>query len=186
MRKIHLHELRVVWISIYFGPVHWSNLILNALISILTTPQVKYLGGITFLLKDACPEDSPASARTTYQQCAATEALHVSPSVRGERRVTVWLDPVCHWQTQDWRQAHRARLHGPLLRRLLGGERRQDPRLSLQWEEVHTVRQFLRNFLNLQMRIWRFRLQNHMRWQCSGTPSPPSNFDLRLLCLMNF
>ena len=148
---------------------------------------MKYLGGITFLLKDACPEDSPASARTTYQQCAATEALHVSPSVRGERRVTVWLDPVCHWQTQDWRQAHRASLHGPLLRRLLGGERRQDPRLSLQWEEVHTVRQSWMNFLNLQMRIWRFRLQNYMRWQCNGTPSPPSNLHTyELLCLMNF
>merc|ERR1712062_367222 len=36
--------------------------------------QVKYLGGITFLLKDGCPENS--TQRAVYQQCAATEVLH--------------------------------------------------------------------------------------------------------------
>merc|ERR1712172_18874 len=38
--------------------------------------QVKYLGGITFLLKDRCPESATATEITRYEQCAANEILH--------------------------------------------------------------------------------------------------------------
>ena len=40
--------------------------------------QVKYLGGITFLLKDRCPESAAATEISRYEQCAANEILHVS------------------------------------------------------------------------------------------------------------
>merc|ERR1719391_1071465 len=38
--------------------------------------QVKYLGGITFLLKDRCPESAVQADQDQYQQCAANEILH--------------------------------------------------------------------------------------------------------------
>ena len=43
--------------------------------------QVKYLGGITFLLKDRCPEDAAADQVRRYEQCAANEILHVKLSL---------------------------------------------------------------------------------------------------------
>merc|ERR1712227_139612 len=38
--------------------------------------QVKYLGGITFLLKDRCPESATATEISRYEQCASNEILH--------------------------------------------------------------------------------------------------------------
>ena len=40
--------------------------------------QVKYLGGITFLLKDRCPEYASDFEISNYKQCAESEILHVS------------------------------------------------------------------------------------------------------------
>ena len=40
--------------------------------------KVKYLGGITFLLKDRCPESATQADQERYEQCAANEILHVS------------------------------------------------------------------------------------------------------------
>jgi len=40
--------------------------------------QVKYLGGITFLLKDRCPESASDFEISNYKQCAENEILHVS------------------------------------------------------------------------------------------------------------
>ena len=40
--------------------------------------QVKYLGGITFLLKDRCPESASEAEINNYKQCAENEILHVS------------------------------------------------------------------------------------------------------------
>jgi hypothetical protein len=40
--------------------------------------QVKYLGGITFLLSDGCPEKAEQAAISQYFQCIQTEKLHVS------------------------------------------------------------------------------------------------------------
>jgi hypothetical protein len=39
--------------------------------------QVKYLGGITFLLNDGCPETAEQDAISQYFQCIQTEKLHV-------------------------------------------------------------------------------------------------------------
>eukprot|EP00091_Calanus_sinicus_P022181 TRINITY_DN6908_c0_g1_i1.p1 TRINITY_DN6908_c0_g1~~TRINITY_DN6908_c0_g1_i1.p1 ORF type:complete len:129 (+),score=16.17 TRINITY_DN6908_c0_g1_i1:347-733(+) len=38
--------------------------------------QVKYLGGITFLLKDRCPEYASDFEIDNYKQCAENEILH--------------------------------------------------------------------------------------------------------------
>merc|ERR1711994_622187 len=38
--------------------------------------QVKYLGGITFLLKDRCPESATQADQDLYKQCADNEILH--------------------------------------------------------------------------------------------------------------
>ena len=40
--------------------------------------QVKYLGGITFLLKDRCPVGASDFEISNYKQCAENEILHVS------------------------------------------------------------------------------------------------------------
>jgi hypothetical protein len=40
--------------------------------------QVKYLGGITFLLSDGCPETAEQAAISQYFQCIQSEKLHVS------------------------------------------------------------------------------------------------------------
>jgi hypothetical protein len=40
--------------------------------------KVKYLGGITFLLKDRCPEYASDFEISNYKQCAENEILHVS------------------------------------------------------------------------------------------------------------
>ena len=40
--------------------------------------QVKYLGGITFLLKDRCPVGASDFEIDNYKQCAENEILHVS------------------------------------------------------------------------------------------------------------
>ena len=40
--------------------------------------QVKYLGGITFLLKDRCPAYASDFDIDNYKQCAENEILHVS------------------------------------------------------------------------------------------------------------
>jgi len=40
--------------------------------------QVKYLGGITFLLNDGCPERAEQGAISQYFQCIQSEKLHVS------------------------------------------------------------------------------------------------------------
>ena len=39
--------------------------------------QVKYLGGITFLLKDRCPEYASDFEIENYNLCAQNEILHV-------------------------------------------------------------------------------------------------------------
>ena len=59
-------------------------------------------------------------------------------------------DPVCHWQTQDRRQAHSPRVHWHLQRRLLGRVCWQDPRLSLQRPEVN----FERKHKHIQFICW--------------------------------
>ena len=43
--------------------------------------QVKYLGGITFLLKDRCPEYASDFEIQNYKQCAENEILHVSKTI---------------------------------------------------------------------------------------------------------
>jgi len=40
--------------------------------------QVKYLGGITFLLKDRCPEYASDFEISNYKQCVQNEILFVS------------------------------------------------------------------------------------------------------------
>ena len=45
--------------------------------------QVKYLGGITFLLKDRCPEYASDFEISIYKQCAESEILHVSKILTG-------------------------------------------------------------------------------------------------------
>ena len=40
--------------------------------------QVKYLGGITFLLKDRCPEYASDFEIENYELCVQNEILHVS------------------------------------------------------------------------------------------------------------
>jgi hypothetical protein len=44
--------------------------------------QVKYLGGITFLLSDGCPETAEQAAISQYFQCIQTEKLHVSQVIQ--------------------------------------------------------------------------------------------------------
>jgi hypothetical protein len=44
--------------------------------------QVKYLGGITFLLSDGCPEIAEQAAISQYFQCIQTEKLHVSQNIK--------------------------------------------------------------------------------------------------------
>jgi hypothetical protein len=39
---------------------------------------VKYLGGITFLLNDGCPENADQASISQYFQCLQSEKLHVS------------------------------------------------------------------------------------------------------------
>ena len=50
-------------------------------VDVVSARQVKYLGGITFLLKDRCPEDAAADQVRRYEQCAANEILHVKLSI---------------------------------------------------------------------------------------------------------
>ena len=50
-------------------------------VDVVSARQVKYLGGITFLLKDRCPEDAAADQVRRYEQCAANEILHVKSRV---------------------------------------------------------------------------------------------------------
>merc|ERR1719369_635727 len=38
--------------------------------------QVKYLGGITFLLRDSCPTDASPTDRNDYNTCVSSEKLH--------------------------------------------------------------------------------------------------------------
>ena len=66
-------------------------------------------------------------------------------------------DPVCHGQTQDRGQAHRACVYWHLLRSLLGRNCWQDPRLSLQWPKVkkgstNSIKYISGNFLGLMGR----------------------------------
>merc|ERR1712227_188552 len=54
--------------------------------------QVKYLGGITFLLKDRCPDNAESSRVERYEQCAANEILHtqcVTDSLKTGDKLTV-------------------------------------------------------------------------------------------------
>jgi hypothetical protein len=44
--------------------------------------QVKYLGGITFLLSDGCPETAEQAAISQYFQCIQSEKLHVSQVIQ--------------------------------------------------------------------------------------------------------
>merc|ERR1712227_830296 len=46
------------------------------IITLAELAQVKYLGGITFLLKDRCPESATQADQERYEQCAANEILH--------------------------------------------------------------------------------------------------------------
>ena len=64
--------------------------------------QVKYLGGITFLLKDWCPPDH----KERYEQCVENEILHVSKTdLMNDMELLTVSDSMCDWQTSDWRQA---------------------------------------------------------------------------------
>lgn len=38
--------------------------------------QVKYLGGITFLLRDRCPEGASQADVATYEECVTSQNLH--------------------------------------------------------------------------------------------------------------
>merc|ERR1711941_150089 len=51
-------------------------LLVLPLLTLADIAQVKYLGGITFLLKDRCPESATAGEISRYEQCAANEILH--------------------------------------------------------------------------------------------------------------
>merc|ERR1719394_1864887 len=54
--------------------------------------MVKYLGGITFLLKDRCPDNADNARIERYEQCAANEILHtqcVTDSLKTGDKLTV-------------------------------------------------------------------------------------------------
>ena len=55
--------------------------------------QVKYLGGITFLLKDRCPESATAGEISRYEQCAANEILHVGVRLSFSAKITTHFRP---------------------------------------------------------------------------------------------
>ena len=69
--------------------------------------------------------------------------MYVTFSKKCSPHYSLVTDPVCHWQTQDRRQAHSPRVHRHLQRRLLGRVCRQDPRLSLQRPEVNCERKHM-------------------------------------------
>jgi hypothetical protein len=49
--------------------------------------QVKYLGGITFLLSDGCPETAEQAAISQYFQCIQSEKLHVSQVIKKSEKI---------------------------------------------------------------------------------------------------
>ena len=102
--------------------------------------QVKYLGGITFLLKDRCPDNADSARVERYEQCAANEILHVRWTIiiwkYSNLILILFLDPVCNRQSENWWQADSSSVHWHLQCSLLGRKCGKHPWLSIQWQEV--------------------------------------------------
>lgn len=75
-----------------------------ATLGLCATAQVKYLGGITFLLNDGCPETAEQASISQYFQCIQSEKLHtqcVTDSLQAGSRLTVPVytdvcSAICH------------------------------------------------------------------------------------------